>query len=98
MVKAGALKAVLQLSMMADIDMKLWATSLLLNLSMSADVPKEEIIKSGGVKVLIDLAVSETDEPQIATQAAKTLVMLGFLGMEWEEDFFSVRRNLFAII
>ncbi|XP_028401066.1 uncharacterized protein LOC114524145 [Dendronephthya gigantea] len=78
-VKAGALKAVLQLSMMADIDMKLWATSLLLNLSMSADVPKEEIIKSGGVKVLIDLALSETDEPQIATQAAKTLVMLGFL-------------------
>lgn len=48
---------------------------------MSAEVLKEEIVKSGGVKVLIDLAVNDTDEPQIAMQAAKTLVMLGFLGM-----------------
>ena len=79
-VKAGALKAVLQISMMDDIDMKFWSTSLLLNLSMSAEVLKEEIVKSGGVKVLIDLAVNDTDEPQIAIQAAKTLVMLGFLG------------------
>ena len=67
--------------MMDDIDMKFWSTSLLLNLSMSAEVPKEEILKNGGVKVLIDLAVSDTDEPQIAIQAAKTLVVLGFLGM-----------------
>ena len=79
--KAGALKAVLQISMMDDIDMKFWSTSLLLNLSMSAEVLKEEVVKSGGVKVLIDLAVNDTDEPQIAIQAAKTLVMLGFLGM-----------------
>lgn len=66
--------------MMDDIDMKFWATSLLLNLSMSAEELKEDIVRSGGVKVLIDLAVSDTDEPQIAIQAAKTLVMLGFLG------------------
>ncbi|CAB4015539.1 E3 ubiquitin- ligase RNF123, partial [Paramuricea clavata] len=64
--------------MMDDVDMKFWSTSLLLNLSMSAEILKEEIVKSGAVKVLIDLAVSDTDEPQIAIQAAKTLVMLGF--------------------
>ena len=80
MIKAGALKAVLIFAMMEDVDVKFWSTSLLLNLSMSADVLKEEIVKEGGVRVLIDLAVSDTDEPQIAMQAAKTLIMLGFIG------------------
>lgn len=78
-VKAGALKAVLAFAMMDDVDVKFWSTSLLLNLSMSADVLKEEIVKEGGIRILIDLAVSDTDEPQIAMQAAKTLIMLGFI-------------------
>ena len=67
--------------MMEDIDMKFWSTSLLLNLSMCDDVFKEEIVKSGAVKILIHLAVSDSDEPQIAIRAAKTLTMLEFLGI-----------------
>ena len=79
--KAGALKAVLQISMMDDIDMKFWSASLLLNLSMCSEVLKEEIVRNGCVEILIHLAVSVSDEPQIAIQAAKTLTMVGFLGM-----------------
>ena len=67
-------------AMMDDVDVKFWSTSLLLNLSMSADILKEEIVKEDGVGILIDLAISDTDEPQIAMQAAKTLIMLGFIG------------------
>lgn len=79
-VKAGALRAVMVFAMMDDVDVKFWSTSLLLNLSMSADILKEEIVKEDGVRILIDLAISDTDEPQIAMQAAKTLIMLGFIG------------------
>lgn len=91
MVKAGALKAVFAFAIMLDMDMKYWSTSLLLNLSMSADVFKEAIIEVGGVRVLINIAVCDMDDPRVAMQAAKTLIMLGFIGMVYMLPTYSAR-------
>lgn len=74
------LKAVLMFAVSDDTDLQYWATALLLNMSMMSDEVKEEIIRLGGIKPLIELAISDSEQPQIAAQAAKTLVMLGFIG------------------
>lgn len=63
-----------------DSDLQFWASALLLNLTMTSDQVKEEIVKCGGLKALIELAISDSREPATASQAAKTLVMLGFVG------------------
>ena len=68
-------------SVSEDTDLQYWASALLLNMSMMSDEVKEEIIRLGGIRPLIELAIiSDSEQPQIAAQAAKTLVMLGFVG------------------
>lgn len=49
-------------------------------MAMTSDEVKREIIRLGGLKPLMELAIGDSDHPQCATHAAKTLVMLGFLG------------------
>lgn len=51
---------------------------------MTSDSFKEEIIRLGGIKPLIELAISESDQHPVAAQSAKTLVMLGFVGKTWQ--------------
>ncbi|KAL9951460.1 hypothetical protein ACROYT_G044123 [Oculina patagonica] len=75
----GALKAVLTYSVSADSELQFWASALLLNMAMTSDDVKKEIITLGGLKPLMELAIGDSDHPQCATHAAKTLVMLGFL-------------------
>jgi len=66
----------------SDPELQLWSSALLLNLCMTSDSVKEEIIRLGGIKPLIELAISESDQHPVAAQSAKTLVMLGFVGKE----------------
>ena len=49
-------------------------------MAMTSDDVKKEIIMLGGLKPLMELAIGDSDHPQCSTHAAKTLVMLGFLG------------------
>lgn len=52
-----------------------------INLSMfSSDEVKLEILKHGGLSVIIHQAIGEHDNTQIAVMSAKTLAMLGFIG------------------
>lgn len=67
-------------SISADSELQFWASALLLNMAMTSDDVKKEIIMLGGLKPLMELAIGDSDHPQCATHAAKTLVMLGFLG------------------
>ena len=78
----GCLKAVLAYSESADTELQFWASALLLNMAMTSDGVKKEIIMLGGLKSLMELAIGDSDHPQCSAHAAKTLVMLGFLG-EW---------------
>ena len=61
-------------------ELQYWASSLLLNLTMSSDDARSRMIKDGGVGVLLEMAVKESEVPQITSQASKILVMLGFAG------------------
>jgi hypothetical protein len=47
---------------------------------MTSDSVKEEIIRLGGIKHLIELAIGDSEQQSVAAQSAKTLVMLGFVG------------------
>ena len=76
----GCLKAILTYSVSSDSELQFWASALLLNMAMTSDEVKREIIRLGGLKPLMELAIGDSDHPQCATHAAKTLVMLGFLG------------------
>ena len=67
-------------SVSADSELQFWASALLLNMAMTSDDVKKEIILLGGLKPLMELAIGDSDHPQCSTHAAKTLVMLGFLG------------------
>ena len=67
-------------SVSADSELQFWASALLLNMAMTSDDVKKEIIMLGGLKPLMELAIGDSDHPQCSTHAAKTLVMLGFLG------------------
>lgn len=67
-------------SVSADSELQFWASALLLNMAMTSDDVKKEIIILGGLKPLMELAIGDSDHPQCSTHAAKTLVMLGFLG------------------
>ena len=76
----GCLKAVLAYSVSSDSELQFWASALLLNMAMTSDDVKKEIIMLGGLKPLMELAIGDSDHPQCSAHAAKTLVMLGFLG------------------
>ena len=76
----GCLKAVLTYTVSSDSELQFWASALLLNMAMMSDEVKRGIIRLGGLKPLMELAIGDSDHPQCATHAAKTLVMLGFLG------------------
>lgn len=69
--------------------MQFWASALLLNLSMISDEIKEAIIRNGGMFILLEMAVSgdESDMPDIASNATKAMVILGFLGMFFMNTF-----------
>ena len=67
-------------SVSTDSELQFWASALLLNMAMTSDDVKKEIIMLGGLKPLMELAIGDSDHPQCSTHAAKTLVMLGFLG------------------
>lgn len=77
----GVLDAILHFAKSSDVEVQFWASALLLNLSMISDEIKESMIRCGGVHILLEMAVSgdEVDLPDIATNATKTLVMMGFL-------------------
>ena len=81
--KYGIVNSILHFAKSSDIAVQFWASALLLNLSMISDEVKETIIRSGGINILLEMAVSgdEVELPDIATNATKTLVILGFLGM-----------------
>ena len=76
----GCLKAILTYAVSSDSELQLWASALLLNVAMMSDEIKGEIIRLGGLKPLMELAIGDSDHPRCAIHAAKTLVMLGFLG------------------
>ncbi|XP_067026328.1 uncharacterized protein [Acropora muricata] len=75
----GCLKAILTYAVSSDSELQLWASALLLNVAMMSDEIKGEIIRLGGLKPLMELAIGDSDHPRCAIHAAKTLVMLGFL-------------------
>ena len=79
----GVVNAILHFAKSSDVAVQFWASALLLNLSMISDDVKEMIIRNGGVHILLEMAVSgdEVELPDIATNATKTLVILGFLGI-----------------
>eukprot|EP00795_Rhopilema_esculentum_P004910 gene4910-21245_t len=77
-VEYGCIKTVLGLLKSESTELQFWASSLLLNLAMSSDEARERIIKDGGIGLLLEMAVKESEMPQITAQASKILVMLGF--------------------
>ena len=79
-VEYGCIKTVLGLLKSESTELQFWASSLLLNLAMSSDEARERIIKDGGIGLLLEMAVKESEMPQITAQASKILVMLGFTG------------------
>lgn len=74
------MKVILNLLISDSTELQYWASSLLLNLAMSSDDARSRMIKDGGVGVLLEMAVKESEVPQITSQASKILVMLGFAG------------------
>ena len=66
----------------SDVEIQFWASALLLNLAMMSDEIKQIILQNGGLKVLLEMAVSgdENELAEIATNATRTLVVLGFVG------------------
>lgn len=80
-VEAGCIKVILQLLKSDNTELQFWASSLLLNLAMSSDDARGRVIKDGGIGLLLEMAVKESEMPQITAQASKILVMLGFTGM-----------------
>lgn len=83
--RSGVVNAILHFAKSGDVSVQFWASALLLNLSMISDEVKDSIIRNGGVHILLEMAVSgdDVDLPDISTNAAKTLVILGFLGQCW---------------
>nr|XP_054765634.1 uncharacterized protein LOC129272528 [Lytechinus pictus] len=79
LVRAGALDMILGLAQSHDPDLVFWASALLLNLAMTSDSVKGEILSSGGLKTLIELSLGDHENGQINTMAAKTLVMMAVL-------------------
>lgn len=80
-VEAGCVRIILNLLKSDSTELQFWASSLLLNLVMSSDDARSRIIKDGGVGLLLEMAVKESEVPQITSQASKILVMLGFTGI-----------------
>lgn len=86
--KQGVINAILHFAKSSDTSVQFWASALLLNLSMISDEIKDTIIRNGGMFILLEMAVSgdESDMPDIASNATKAMVILGFLGM-YEQRF-----------
>lgn len=84
--RSGVVNAILHFAKSGDVSVQFWASALLLNLSMISDEVKDSIIRNGGVHILLEMAVSgdDVDLPDISTNAAKTLVILGFLENKME--------------
>ena len=82
LLKQGVINAILHFTKSDDTSVKFWASALLLNLSMISDEIKEEIIRNGGLFILLEMAVigDEVEMPDIASNATKAMVILGFLG------------------
>ena len=80
-VEAGCVRIILNLLKSDNTELQFWASSLLLNLAMSSDDARSRMIRDGGVGLLLEMAVKESEVPQITSQASKTLVMLGFTGL-----------------
>jgi len=78
--KCGVVNAILHFAKSSDVAVQFWASALLLNLTMISDVAKEIIVRNGGVHTLLEMAVSgdEVEFPDIAVNATKSLVILGF--------------------
>ena len=85
-------------SVSADSELQFWASALLLNMAMTSDVVKKEIIMLGGLRPLMELAIGDSDHPQCSTHAAKTLVMLGFLGELLTNNLISIGLISFTAI
>ena len=47
---------------------------------MTSDEAQEKIVRDGGVKILLEMAINDTGLKKLAYQAAKTLVMIGYSG------------------
>ena len=84
-------------------EIQFWASALLLNLAMMSDEIKQIILQNGGLKVLLEMAVSgdENELAEIATNATRTLVVLGFVGKHFTsllkkrlKEFFEFLSNL----
>ncbi len=90
-VEAGSIKSIIKFLRSDNSDLQFWASSLLLNLSMASDEARESIIKEGGIGILLEMAVKESEMPQIMAQASKILVMLGFSGNMFCKYYFFKR-------
>ncbi|RDD40548.1 RING finger and SPRY domain-containing protein 1 [Trichoplax sp. H2] len=80
--KENGIVPILRLLNNSDSGVRLWAVTMLLNLSMSNDQCRLGIVKEGGVKCLVNLALSDSEQSQTSSLAAKTLVMLSLLDIQ----------------
>ncbi|EDV22738.1 uncharacterized protein TRIADDRAFT_58620 [Trichoplax adhaerens] len=80
--KENGIVPILRLLNNSDSGVRLWAVTMLLNLSMSNDQCRLGIVKEGGVKCLVNLALSDSEQSQTSSLAAKTLVMLSLLELD----------------
>ncbi|XP_064637619.1 uncharacterized protein LOC135493903 [Lineus longissimus] len=62
----------------SDSDLVFHATAMLLNLAMTSDSIKCEILKAGGLSILMELAIELGNRTNISVLAAKSLIMLGY--------------------
>ncbi|XP_047128177.1 uncharacterized protein LOC100208776 [Hydra vulgaris] len=83
MLEYGVVNSILHFAKSGDVGVQFWSSALLLNISMLSDQMKETIIQNGGINILLEMAVSidEVDLPDIAINATKTLVSLGYLDL-----------------
>ena len=81
------MRVILSLLKSDSTELQFWASSLLLNLAMSSDDARGRMIKDGGVGLLLEMAVKESEVPQITSQASKVLVMLGFTGYLYASQY-----------
>ncbi|XP_013412494.1 uncharacterized protein LOC106175169 [Lingula anatina] len=98
-IRNGVLVTILQYATCEDEQLKYWSAAVMLNMAMTSDAVKLEILQAGGLSVIMELAIGDHSNTQISVMAAKSLVMLGFtdkplsISVLCDEDNARVRMN-----